>query len=343
MGPQQIQEFLWATISTLVAPAIGASIVTMFVVRWLGGQRLGSVATMLAVATALVVGGALFENSVSEPLPWRLGSETELKVKHFVTVLGWWLEDKPQPKPVDDAAPAEPVVEDDAPPFPPTNQSRYWLVWLAALAMIVEVLLPLLAVPDGPGWAIRTVVALLAGRLLTPNYPGASMRLEHPWVSWALGLVILLEWALLTSLARRWLDGVVAMGLGVCCVMTGLVLISAGHDTVCSYALLTGASLAGPALLSWKWPSDTSAAAAACAVILPSLVLEGQRGYSEDAISNWNFVLAALAPLALLPMWLPFLAKRERWTRWLLGLALPIIPAVIAAAWAMKASTPVTP
>src|SRR5262249_51553109 len=148
----------------------------------------------------------------------------------FLTVLAWSLEQKPISGQNEDI------------PFPPAQEPGYWLIWLAGLAVMVELLLPLLAVSNGPAWVLRTVVALLAGRLLTPNPPSSehSTRIDYPWLPWALGLVILFEWALLTFLARRWRDGVIPTALAICCGMTAIVLVAAAHQSACEYALLAG-------------------------------------------------------------------------------------------------------
>lgn len=332
----QVKEMLVATVTTLVLPAICASLVVMFAVRLVGGQRVGPLATMLAVVAALLVGAVFVDNSLSEEFPWRLERDRPLKEDDLRQVFAWSLEEKPAPKPPEDGAEAAGNLPEEDPP-PINRLPIYWLPYLAVLAMVVEILLPLLAVPAGPGWAVRTGVALLAGRLLCRS----DVRIEHPWISWALGLAILLEWALLTGLARRWLDGVVATGLGVCCVTACMVLaLIASYATAYNLALLFGAALAGPALVAWKWPSDTSPAIAATALALPSLLLLGHSSLVE-APPYESFLLAALAPLALVPFWLPFLARRERWARWLPGLGLPIIPAAIAVIWALQASKPV--
>src|ERR1700688_130877 len=66
-------------------------------------------------------------------------------------------------------------------------------------------------------------VALLAGRLLTPSY----LRLELPWSSWALGLVILADWTVVTMLARRWRDGTIAGSVALCSAAAAVVILHA--------------------------------------------------------------------------------------------------------------------
>jgi hypothetical protein len=339
---EEIREQVLGELSTLIAPAMAASLVVMLVIRWLGGKRVGALATVLAVTAAVFVGlsGIVVANNLSSLVPWQLDPDPNRPwdVCEFAERLPralWWSleEEKPKPAPEEGEERAAEVVR----PMNPNCRTRYWLPWLAGLAMLIEFLLPLPRVPSGPGWSLRTVIALLAARLLTPN----TQRMEEPWVWWALGAVILLEWALLTALARRWRDGTVPTSLGLCCIAAALVLKEV-HLSACEWALLLGSSMAGPALVSWKWPSDTSPAAAACAVILPSLLLDSEYNYLDKVVPLWSFLLAGLAPLALLPVWLPFLARRERWIRWVLWLSLPLIPAVTAAVWAVQVTLPGT-
>jgi hypothetical protein len=337
MELEELQQHAWEKLSMLVGPAAGASLVMMLIIRLAGGQRVGSLATLLAVAAGVYVGAALVSNSVSDEYPWQLESDPKmtLKTKDLLQVFVWSLEEKPA-LPEDGAAQDGTKAAEDPPSL--RRMPLYWLAYLAGLAMLVEMLLPMLVVPAEALWVVRTVIALLAGRLLTPGF----QRMEHAWIPWALGLAILLEWGILATLARRWRDGVVPTALGFCCVAASMVLIAAAYATACDYALLAGAALAGPALVSWNCPSDTAPAGAACAVILPGLVLAGYNGSTDEAIPIWSFMLAGLAPLALLPLCLPALARQEGLARWLPGLVLPLIPAVLAVVWAMQ-TAPIAP
>jgi hypothetical protein len=86
-----------------------------------------------------VAAGVLAGNYFREAMPWRLDGERPLAVRDLGTVLGWSLESKP-------AAVAE---DENAPPLPP---SRYWLPWLAGLAMLIELLVRLPGItPSAPG------------------------------------------------------------------------------------------------------------------------------------------------------------------------------------------------
>ena len=344
---QEMQENAQHYATNLILPAAAASLLVMLIVRLIGGRRVGSLATLLAMSAGVFVSAAAYdlvtlpesvepsvkpylENQISISKPWLLDPDRPFDVNDLGLVLAWTLEEKPPPK--EGEKPAE-----DLPSKPKDRERRYWVLCLATLAMAIEFLLPLL-VSAGPGWVVRTMLALAAGRLITPS----SWRMSFPWLPWAMGFVIVLEWGLLVSLARRWRDGVVPTGMGLCLFLAGGVLMLSGYGQHSGeYAVLISASLAGPALVSWIWPSDTSPALAACAVILPALMLAGLVAIPTENPSFWNYqTLAALAPLALLPMWLPFMARLEGWRRWLLGLLLPLIPAVIAAVGSYFESLP---
>src|SRR5688572_448166 len=114
----------------------------MLAVRLPGGERLTPVAAALAVAAGVVAG-----NFFRDAMPWQLDRDRPLNGRDMVTVLGWSLEGKPE---AGDAEPtAEPVEE--PPRMPP---SRYWLPWLAGLAVVVELLTRLPRVPSSPAWVV---------------------------------------------------------------------------------------------------------------------------------------------------------------------------------------------
>jgi hypothetical protein len=332
MNPAELQAILWSAATTLIGPTMVASLSVMLTVRWIGGQRLGSLATVLAVAASVFVGGYYVSNAVSDERPWELDKDVPWKADELRRALALTLEEKPKIDSIAETASDEPPVDDP----PNRRMPHYFLGYVAGLAMLVEFLLPLLAVPAGPAWAIRTCIALFAGRLFCHG----GLRMLHPWIPWALGLLILLEWSLLTALARRWLDGVVVTALGFSCAAGCLVVQFIAHlDSLFYLGLLFASSLAGPALITWKWQGDTSPAAAAVAVTLPSMLMAGYSLTSPEPPMD-SFLAAGLAPLALLPFWLPFLGRRERWARWLPGLILPLIPAILAAVWAMQHQPP---
>lgn len=301
----------------LLLPAMAASVIVMALLRRLGGERFAPLAAALALAVGVLVG-----NYFREAMPWRLDSERSLTGYDLATVLGWSLEQKPTGE-----------IEDttDLPPLPP---SRYWLPWLAGLALLVELLVRLPAVTPSMGWILRTGTVLLAGRLLTPP----DLRVATPWASWALAAAMLLIWMVLKALARQWKDATLPTALALCFAAAGMVLLHAHSARLADMALLGFAALFGIAVTAWLWPGDVAGALGAVAVFLPGLMLTGQQEtFSEVPFTS--FLLVALAPVALLPMTLPLIAQRQRWSRWLPGLILPLIPAGIAVYLAMQAES----
>jgi hypothetical protein len=80
--------------------------------------------------------------------------------------------------------------------------------------------------------------------------------------------------------------------------------------------------------VAWKWPSGTGPALAAGAIFLPGLLLTGLHD-SSSKVPLRSFLLVGLAPLALAPLALPFLARQAGWKASLAGLMLPLIPAAV--------------
>jgi hypothetical protein len=298
--------------------------VVMLALRIVGRERLAPLAALLAVAAGIYAGNYFMD---PKPMPWQLEKNRPLTVTDLRTVLGWSLEAKPAAEATDTSA--------DPPPKP---RPIYWLPWLAALAMLVELFAGLPKVPGGITGAARALTAMLAGRVLTPSVSPEDFRTAMPEVSWLLGLAILLEWSVLIVLARKWKDGTPAAAVALCLAAASLMLVLAGIKSYMDLALLGSAALVGPALVAWKWPSDTRPALAAGAVFLPGLVLIGLHDTSTE-VPLRSFLLLGLAPLALAPLALPMLARQPGWNTWLAGLILPLIPAVIALILAAQVET----
>ena len=308
---------IWSMLRLVVAPGLGASLLMMFAVRRAGGERLSALAAALAVAA-----GVFVANEFRETIAWRIDSDRELNQRDLRTALSWSLESKPVR---DDAESADST--DDLPLKP----ARYWLPWAAGLAMLVELFLQFPRFPFTTGWILRSFAAMFAGRLLTP----IGLRVEAPWVSWALGLTILLEWAVVVSLARQWKDGVLAGAMAIALGGGGLVLIHAHSGSLMDQAMYFSVALMGPAIVATIWPSGSGPALAAASVLLPSLMLTGQQS-TDSQVPMCSFALAALAPLGLAVLLLPRPSRQQGWRRWLLGLGTVSIPTAIAVVWAAQ-------
>jgi hypothetical protein len=309
----------WDVLRLVLAPALGVSLALMLMARLLGRERLTPLAATLAVA-----GGVLAANHFKGSVPFQYDNNRPLKIEDLRTVLGWSLEGKPQPPPQDEGAEQAPSNTDE----PRLPESWYWVLWLAGLAMLVELLVRLPIVSSSVAWIARTwVVAMVAARLLTP----ADLRVEHPWLSWAVSGALLLEWALLVALARRWKDGTVPAVAALWCACAVLLLHTCSLRSM-DVALYFFAALLGPAAVACRWPGDTGPAVVAAVMVLPGLLL-----FSYNDSSAWpvrvpvpSFLLMGLAPLALLPMLVPVLARQQRWKRWLPSIVLLLVPTIAA-------------
>jgi hypothetical protein len=320
-------HLVWDMLRLLLAPTLAASLLVMLALRVLGRERFAPLAAAVAIAAGVFAG-----NHFKETIEWQLQKGRPLTVDDLRTVLGWSLESKPSPT----GALAPPMVA-----------ARYWLPWLGGLAMLVELLVGLPRVPVGLGWVLRALVAMFAGRLLTPE----SFRHEMPpdpdllhliplqtaATPWLLGLAILLEWAILIGLSRKWQDGTPPGAMALCFAAAGFVLLLHHCGSCMDVAMLCCMALLGPALVAWKWPSLTGPALAAAAVALPGLMLTGLHDNATSSkVPVRSFLLVALAPLALAPLALPFLARQRGWKASLAGLILPLIPAALAVFFAFQ-------
>jgi hypothetical protein len=309
-------NYVWDALRLQLGPALGVSLLIMLVIRWLGGERLSALAAALAV-----VGGVFAANWNSDkPMSWQIYEDQELTLRDLGVFLSWSLESKKPPTPGEiETEPAEPPRE---------QPSRYWLPWAALLVLLCELLLRFLRIPTGAAWAVRTLAAVFAARLLIPVAPSRE-RIDLPWLSWAAGVLILLEWAVLQALARKWKDGTVPLTLALCFLATSVIVYQAAGLSLMQKAQICFAALLGTAVVAWIWPSDTGPALAAAAVFLTGLLLNSEFD-NQTQVPLLGFVLAALAPLSLALLLLPFLVRQERWKRWLPGVLLPLIPAGVA-------------
>jgi hypothetical protein len=308
---------IWSMLWLVVAPGFGASNSVMFAVRRVGGERLSALASALAIAI-----GVFVANEFRKSIVWRIDPDRQLNQSDLRTALSWSLESKPVR---DESETADP--QDDLPLKP----ARYWLPWAAALVMLVELFLQIPRSPVTAGWVLRAIVAMFVGRLLTP----ASFRIEAPWVSWALGMTIILEWAVVVSLAREWNDGAVAAAISIACSGGGLVLIHAHIGSLMDSAMYFSVALMGPAIVATIWRGNTAPALAAAIVILPGVMFSGQQTH-DSKVPLKSFALAALAPLALAILLLPRVSRQQGWRRWLLVLLTISLPTAIAVAWAAE-------
>ncbi len=257
----------------LLGPAVAAS---LLVALLLG--RLGRAKSLPLTAALAITAGVLAGNHFRELLSWRIDADQPLTWSGWRASLEASLEPMP---PQDEASPA------------PIPRAFYWLPWLGLLAMLVELLVVRWA-DSGVAWSLRAMVALLAGRLLTPQ----ALRWEHPWTPWALGLAILVQWGLSSTLCRRWRDGLVGVVQLGALLAAAAVILHAHSALLTDLTLLVAMALVGPLLAAWLFSGDASSASAAAALALPGLVLIAQQEtFSEVPLRA--FLLAGLAPVVL--------------------------------------------
>ena len=215
---------LWDLFRYLLVPAAGISLAVMLAIRLFGGEKWGALASALSV-----LGGVLAANHWREAMPIRLQEDRPLSCGDLIRVLGWSLERKPIVS-TDDFASLENFgsLPEDVPQVSP----RYWLPWLAILAIGIELLAGWPRFSPGTISAAKAFVSLMAGRLLTPTY----FRVDYPWSSWALGFVIFAEWNVVTILAQvaGWHD---PGGIGI------VLCRSCGDSDACTFSSLHGHGL----------------------------------------------------------------------------------------------------
>jgi len=318
-------DLVWPLLHQLVAPALCASVVVMATVRILGGERLAPLAAGLALAAGVVAG-----NHFRGAIDWQPETGRALTFRDVPTVLAWSLESKPATDIAENSEPAELAL---LIPYP-----RFWLPWLASVACLVELFMRLAGVAPYVAGVVRTLIAMLAGRLLTP---AMDWRIAMPWVSWCLAMTIVLSWSILETLARQWKDGTVAAALAIWFAAAGVVLLfQADTGKGMDSAMYFSVALLGLALVSWIWPGDTGPAVAAAAVFLPSLLFVGYHDIARETLPPIrSFLLVGLAPVALAPMLLPFFARQGGLKHWVPTMMLALIPAVVAVIWVFQIET----
>jgi hypothetical protein len=215
-------------------------------------------------------------------------------------------------------------------PWHPDAAGWHWLLWTALAAVATDALARLPRIPNGVGWALRGMVAAQAGWLLT----SASLRDETIWAPFAVGAVVLVEWALLEQVGRLDRRGLIAFVLATGANVAALVLIYAASARFGNVALVLMAVLGGAGLPALIFGRETNGVAGAVAVLLPGLLLSGQQDtFSEVPVTC--FALAAFCPLALAPSLLPAWQRYQKkglWTVQLLLFLLPLAGAVYLAA-----------
>jgi hypothetical protein len=208
------------------------------------------------------------------------------------------------------------------------------LPWAALAALCVGRLTRGADAPAADVWLIRGAVSFAIAWWVMPEHVHAL----GVWVAPAFGGAILLNWMVLECLARKPSDGSVPMALVLCFFVASMVLLYAGIARFSGAAIVLGSAFAGLALVGYVRRADTSGSAGGGAVMLPALLLAGNRETVVADVPLVAYVLTGISPLTLAAA-LPF-AHWPWYARILLRLALIALPLGIALALTMQAEPP---
>src|SRR5207302_2875570 len=124
--------------------------------------------------------------------------------------------------------------------------------------------------------------------------------------------VIVLEWMVLDGIARSGASSQIAAYQSVILINAGMVLLYAHWAQGMELATIVGSALFGITIATAATKADASAAIPAGVCFLPVLALTGRVSTSSQ-VPLASFWLIGLAPLALAPFLIPWVARRNRW------------------------------
>jgi hypothetical protein len=180
------------------------------------------------------------------------------------------------------------------------------------------------------GWLLRGATASGIAWWVVPDHACADIS----WLKPAFAIMILAEWAILECSAQEPPGGTIPFALALTFFIAGGVLIHASMAGLTDVSVVLASALVGIAIVAAWRQLDASGIAPALAVLLPGLLLMGQRETFSEV--PWQaFVLAAGAPLMLI-----FAFPMRRWDSVglrVVQLTLVAFPLVAAMALAMQA------
>jgi hypothetical protein len=217
-------------------------------------------------------------------------------------------------------------------PFVPGDSTWNRLAWAALIALCVDRVAHL----TDDGNLLRGAASFGIAWWVIPE----NVRTEIPWLTLAFAAAMWLNWMLLEMFAGRGgfqppntrrLEAA-ATDVGVCVVLSllvaGGVLVFAGIARHMEAAIVLAMAFAGVSVVAAWRQFDLRAAIPAIAVMLPGLLVMGNRESSVETIHWAAFALPAIAPLMLAAS-LPF----QHWPRKrsiVLRIGLVLIPLIIA-------------
>jgi len=216
----------------------------------------------------------------------------------------------------------------------PERLGWHWLLWVAALAVVVEWAARRPDVPALAGWMLRALMAGHAAWLLVPT----GLREEPIWSVPAFAIVVFVEWGVLSLLATQLPGAALPFGAALSFFAAAAILIHAHTARMTDVATLIAAAFVGLSAVAWWARLDCGPAMPAAAIMLPGLLLSGYyETYSE--IPSTSFLVAGLIPVApVLCLASPFARLRSP-VRRMLFFVLLLAPAAVAVALAMQAES----
>lgn len=178
-------------------------------------------------------------------------------------------------------------------------------------------------------WVPRAVAVVVVAGWVVP----VKLAEEEPNLRWAVAGAMLLAWLPADNVARRGAGGQVLAYLSACLLAAGGVMLYAHSGKLTEAATMVGMALFGVAVIGGAARADVSGAIPAAVAFLPGFLAGGRYLTADPDISKvpvGAFVLAALAPLALLPFLIPQLGRRNDWFTRAARLVLILTPLGIA-------------
>ena len=178
-------------------------------------------------------------------------------------------------------------------------------------------------------WPTRAVLLALGAGPVIPADPGFD-RTQF-YALFVVGSLAL--WVTFDRLAEVGFPAECAVLMGVTALLAGGVMLYAHSAKFLDMATILGSALLGVAVVAGSAKVDARGAVPAFVGLLPGLLVSG-RALTTSEVPAASFVLAAVAPLTLLPWLIPKLSRRTGpWPRVirLLSVLTPLVVALVLA------------
>ena len=290
----QLRDLLLPMVLYMMLPALVGSALIMAALSWIGGAKQAAA----GAALALIVGAGL----------------------------GLWL----RAAIPDDSPGAALAALNNALTLIPGESSWNRLPWAVLAALCVGRLAYLADVHSSDGWLLRGGASVAIAWWVLPE----DARTEFVWLAPVFAATVWATWVFLDRLAVLPGSTSVAICVILALLTAGTVLIQARTARLMDVTIVLAFAFIGIAIVAYARGVQFDGAVPAIAVVLPSLLLMGERTTYEEI--HWSaFVLPILA-LLLLTATLPF----THWPKFrlhLVRLLLASIPLGIALYLALQA------